>query len=40
MATTICEADNHWLQLHGLYHMLTAMAIYPACMHIHIALRR
>jgi hypothetical protein len=39
LTRTICEAANHWLQLHGLWHLLTAAAIYLAFMHIRLDLR-
>ncbi len=37
LTRTVCDAANHWLQLHGLWHVLTAMAIYLAFLHIRLA---
>ncbi len=34
LTRTICNADNHWLQLHGLWHVLTAGSIVLAFLHI------
>lgn len=36
LTRTVCDAANHWLQLHGLWHVLTAMAIYLAFLHIRL----
>ena len=37
LTRTVCDAANHWLQLHGLWHVLTAIAIYLAFLHIRLA---
>lgn len=34
LSRTICDARNHWLQLHGLWHLLSAAAIGLAFMHL------
>ena len=34
LTRTVCAAADHWLQLHGLWHVLTAIAIYLAFLHI------
>ncbi len=39
LTRTVCDAANHWLQLHGLWHLLTAIAIYLAFLHIRLAIR-
>ncbi len=39
LTRTICDAANHWLQLHGLWHLLTAVAIYLAFVHIRLTMR-
>ncbi len=36
LTRTVCDAANHWLQLHGLWHVLTAIAIYLAFLHIRL----
>ncbi len=37
LTRTVCDAANHWLQLYGLWHVLTAVAIYLAFLHIRLA---
>ncbi|MEO7940301.1 MAG: ceramidase domain-containing protein [Burkholderiaceae bacterium] len=37
LTRTVCDAANHWLQLHGLWHVLTAIAIYLAFLHVRLA---
>ncbi len=39
LTRTVCDATNHWLQLHGLWHVLTALAIYFAFLHTRLAMR-
>jgi hypothetical protein len=34
LSRTVCDAANHWLQLHGLWHLLSAAAIGLAFLHI------
>lgn len=34
LTRTVCDAANHWLQLHGLWHLLTAAAIALGFLHL------
>lgn len=40
LARVVCEAANHWFQPHGLWHIMTALAIYLAFLHTRHAARR
>ena len=37
LTRTVCDAGNHWLQLHGLWHLLSAAAIALAFLHLRLA---
>ncbi|MCW5630058.1 MAG: ceramidase domain-containing protein [Rhodoferax sp.] len=37
LTRTGCDAGNHWLQLHGLWHLLSAAAIGLAFLHLRLA---
>lgn len=37
LTRTVCDAGNHWLQLHGLWHLLSAAAIGLAFLHLRLA---